>query len=99
MGRVLDLQETVEKQNTELTAARTRILELNNKLTELDENYTTSQKELVKAQEAVNKLQRDLREVTSTHHTSVGSFISVLIFTVKNSHFSGMLMKFITRFI
>ncbi|KAK0042005.1 liprin-alpha-1-like isoform X3 [Biomphalaria pfeifferi] len=62
MGRVMDLQETVEKQNTELTSARTKILELNNKLTELDESFTTSQKELAKAQEAVNKLQRDLRE-------------------------------------
>uniref|UniRef100_A0A0B6ZM17 SAM domain-containing protein n=1 Tax=Arion vulgaris TaxID=1028688 RepID=A0A0B6ZM17_9EUPU len=62
MGRVMDLQETVEKQNSELTSARTRLLELNNKMTELDENYTTSQKELVKAQDLVNKLQRDLRE-------------------------------------
>lgn len=65
MGRVMDLQETVEKQNTELTSTRTRLLELNNKLTELEENYATSQKELVKAQDMVNKLQRDLREVMS----------------------------------
>ncbi|CAG5131518.1 unnamed protein product, partial [Candidula unifasciata] len=62
MGRVMDLQETVEKQNTEMTAARTRLLELNNKITELEENFTTSQKELAKAQDLVNKLQRDLRE-------------------------------------
>ncbi|BFZ16224.1 hypothetical protein BsWGS_19263 [Bradybaena similaris] len=62
MGRVMDLQETVEKQNTEMTAARTRLLELNNKITELEENFTTSQKELGKAQDLVNKLQRDLRE-------------------------------------
>ncbi|CAG5123923.1 unnamed protein product, partial [Candidula unifasciata] len=62
IGRVMDLQETVEKQNTELTSARTRLLELNNKITELEENYTTGQKELAKAQELIIKLQRDLRE-------------------------------------
>ena len=63
MGRVMDLQETVEKQNSELTASRTRVLELTNKLTELEESYTSGQKELAKAQDTVNKLQRDLREV------------------------------------
>ncbi|GFO33818.1 liprin-alpha, partial [Plakobranchus ocellatus] len=62
MGRVMDLQETVEKQNSELTSSRTRVLELTNKLTELEESYTSSQKELAKAQDTVNKLQRDLRE-------------------------------------
>ena len=63
MGRVLDLQDTVEKQNSELTATRTKLLEINNKMTELEESYQTSQKEMVKAQEQASKLQRDLREV------------------------------------
>jgi septal ring factor EnvC (AmiA/AmiB activator) len=61
--RVIELQETVEKQNSELTNTRTKMLELNNKFTEVEENYTTAQKDLIKAQEQVVKLQRDLREV------------------------------------
>ena len=61
--RVIELQETVEKQNSELTATRTRVLELTNRCTELEESYNTTQKELTKAQEQLVKLQRDLREV------------------------------------
>ncbi|WAR01620.1 LIPA1-like protein [Mya arenaria] len=63
VNRVIELQETVEKQNSELTNTRTKMLEMNNKLTELDESYTTGQKDLIKAQEQVVKLQRDLREL------------------------------------
>ena len=61
--RVLELQETVEKQNTELTSSRTRVLELTNRCTELEESLGTAQKDLSKAQEQLAKLQRDLREV------------------------------------
>ena len=61
--RVLELQETVEKQNTELTASRTRVLELTGRCTELEESLATAQKELSKAQEQLVKLSRDLREV------------------------------------
>ena len=53
----------MEKQNSELTATRTRVLELTNRCTELEESYNTTQKELTKAQEQLVKLQRDLREV------------------------------------
>ncbi|KAK7098725.1 hypothetical protein V1264_002964 [Littorina saxatilis] len=60
--RVMDLQETVEKQNSELTSSRTRVLELTNRCTELEESLTTTQKELSKAQEQLVKLSRDLRE-------------------------------------
>lgn len=41
------------------------MLEMNNKFTEVEENYATAQKDLIKAQEQVVKLQRDLREVSS----------------------------------
>lgn len=61
--RVLELQDTVEKQNTELTSSRTRVLELTNRCTELEESLSTTQKDLSKAQEQLVKLQRDLREV------------------------------------
>ncbi|XP_025084759.1 liprin-alpha-1-like isoform X7 [Pomacea canaliculata] len=60
--RVLELQDTVEKQNTELTSSRTRVLELTNRCTELEESLSTTQKDLSKAQEQLVKLQRDLRE-------------------------------------
>ena len=53
----------MEKQNSELTASRTRVLELTNRCTELEESFNTTQKELTKAQEQLVKLQRDLREV------------------------------------
>ncbi|XP_021358462.1 liprin-alpha-1-like isoform X4 [Mizuhopecten yessoensis] len=62
VNRVIELQDTVEKQNSELTSARTKMLEMNNKMTELEENYTCNQKDLIKCQEQVVKLQRDLRE-------------------------------------
>ena len=66
VNRVIELQDTVEKQNTEMTSARTKIVELTNKCTELDENFTCAQKDLIKCQEQVVKLQRDLREVRTS---------------------------------
>ena len=63
VNRVIELQETVEKQNAELTNTRTKMLELNNRFSEIEESYTTSQKDLIKSQEQLVKLQRDLREV------------------------------------
>lgn len=63
VNRVIELQDTVEKQNSELTSARTRLLELTNKITELEETSTTATKDLNKTQEQLVKLQRDLREV------------------------------------
>ena len=62
VNRIIELQDTVEKQNSELTATRTKLLELTNKCTELEESLTTTQKDLIKSQEQVVKLQRDLRE-------------------------------------
>ena len=65
VNRIIELQDTVEKQNSELTSTRTKLLELTNKCTELEESLTTTQKDLIKSQEQVVKLQRDLREVGS----------------------------------
>ncbi|XP_063418798.1 liprin-alpha-1-like isoform X8 [Mytilus trossulus] len=62
VNRIIELQDTVEKQNSELTATRTKLLELTNKCTELEESLTTTSKDLIKSQEQVVKLQRDLRE-------------------------------------
>ena len=64
MNRVIELQETIEKQNAEVTAARSKVGEMSNKINELEESLSVSQKELIKMQEQNVKLQRDLREVS-----------------------------------
>ncbi|KAK7869343.1 hypothetical protein R5R35_012892 [Gryllus longicercus] len=62
MARVIELQNTIEKQTTELGTWQRRVSELTARVSELEETLTKTQKELIKAQEANNKLQRDLRE-------------------------------------
>ena len=76
INRVIELQETVEKQNSELTNTRTKMLDMNNKYTEIEENFTTAQKDLIKAQEQVVKLQRDLREVSQCSRSKKRSELS-----------------------
>ena len=61
--RVIELQETIEKQNGDLTAARNKVQELTAKVKELEESLSSTQKDLIKTQENSVKLQRDLREV------------------------------------
>ena len=61
--RVIELQETIEKQNTELTAARTKIAELTSRIKELEDSINSTQKDVTKTSEQNIKLQRDLREV------------------------------------
>ena len=63
VNRVIELQETLEKQNNELTAARTKIAELTSRIKELEDAMSSSSKEQAKSQEQCIKLQRDLREV------------------------------------
>ena len=66
VNRVIELQETLEKQNTELTAARNKIAELTSRIKELEDSINSSSKELNKSQDQALKLQRDLREVRGT---------------------------------
>ena len=61
--RVMQLQETVEKQNSELTLARSKVNDLGVKVKELEEALASSQKDVVRLQEQNVKLQRDIREV------------------------------------
>ncbi|XP_042865284.1 liprin-alpha-1-like isoform X5 [Penaeus japonicus] len=60
--KVVELQTSLDKQTAELNAARERVRELQNRLQELEDNLTITQKELVKAQEINARLQRDLKE-------------------------------------
>ncbi|XP_049844160.1 liprin-alpha-1-like isoform X27 [Schistocerca gregaria] len=62
VARVLELQNTVDKQSAELSSWQRRVSELSGRISELEETLAKTQKELMKAQEANSKLQRDLRE-------------------------------------
>lgn len=61
--RVIELQETIEKQNSDVTNFRSKNAELTSKVRELEESLNSAQKDLINSQEQVVKLQRDLREV------------------------------------
>ena len=65
VNRVIELQETIEKQNSELTNSRAKLQDLNNKINELEEKLSLAQKDLIKTQESNVKFQRDLREVSA----------------------------------
>lgn len=60
--RIIELQETVALQNSELSSSSIKILELNAKIHELEESLSSSQKEAQRLQEQNGKLQRDIRE-------------------------------------
>ncbi|XP_075227482.1 PTPRF interacting protein alpha isoform X2 [Lycorma delicatula] len=62
VARVIELQDTIQKQSGELTTWQRRVSELSSRVSELEENLSKAQKELVKAQDTNSKLQRDLME-------------------------------------
>ncbi|XP_032307717.1 liprin-alpha-1 isoform X2 [Drosophila ananassae] len=57
-----ELQTIIEKQTAELSQWQRRVSDLNNKISELEENMSRVQKDHCKAQDTCSKLQRDLRE-------------------------------------
>lgn len=62
MHRIIELQETIARQNSELSSSSIKILELSAKIHELEESLSSSQKEMQRVQEQNSKLQRDIRE-------------------------------------
>ncbi|CAG7721128.1 unnamed protein product [Allacma fusca] len=62
LSKISDLQNALEKQGTELSAAQRRANELSSRISELEEALSRTQRELARAQENNAKLQRDLRE-------------------------------------
>lgn len=64
-GRVVELQELLEKQNFEVVQAKERISALAASVAELEEDLGTARKDLIKSEEMSSKYQRDLREVSS----------------------------------
>ncbi|KFP77498.1 Liprin-alpha-2, partial [Acanthisitta chloris] len=61
-GRVVELQELLEKQNFEVVQAKERISALAASVAELEEDLGTARKDLIKSEEMSSKYQRDLRE-------------------------------------
>lgn len=71
MHRIIELQETIARQNSELSSSSIKILELSAKIHELEESLSSSQKEMQRVQEQNSKLQRDIREVSHVFCASV----------------------------
>ncbi|XP_075766137.1 liprin-alpha-4 isoform X1 [Pelodiscus sinensis] len=59
---VVELQELLEKQNSELAQAKERLAALVASVAELEEDLGTARKDLIKSEEMSTKCQRDLRE-------------------------------------
>lgn len=57
-----ELQTIIEKQTSELSLWQRRVSDLNNKISEQEDNICKTQKEYSKSQDLAMKLQRDLRE-------------------------------------
>ncbi|XP_015921371.1 liprin-alpha-2 isoform X2 [Parasteatoda tepidariorum] len=61
-ARVVELQETLEKVNSEVTTSRSKIAELSAKIREQEDGIAAAQKEIAKMQEENARLSRDLKE-------------------------------------
>ncbi|KAG8199992.1 hypothetical protein JTE90_006234 [Oedothorax gibbosus] len=61
-ARVVEMQETIEKINSELSTSRSKIAELSAKIREQEEGVSSAQKEISRMQEENARLSRDLKE-------------------------------------
>ncbi len=62
VSRVIELQDTLEKQNNELSLSKERVTEMTLRVADLEETLAKTQKEVLRAQESATKFQRDVRE-------------------------------------
>ncbi|XP_069077984.1 liprin-alpha-1 isoform X4 [Pleurodeles waltl] len=62
LGKVIELQDTIEKQTKEQNQMKERLAALSSRVTELEEDLDTARKDLIKSEEINTKLQRDVRE-------------------------------------
>ncbi|XP_059832052.1 liprin-alpha-1-like isoform X3 [Hypanus sabinus] len=60
--KVIELQETIDKQSKENGQMKDRLAALSSRISELEEDLDTARKDLIKSEEMNTKLQRDLRE-------------------------------------
>ncbi|GIX98536.1 liprin-alpha-2 [Caerostris extrusa] len=61
-ARVVEMQEAIEKKNSELSASLSKIAELSAKARELEECFSGAQKDIARMQEENARLTRDLKE-------------------------------------
>ena len=59
----IDAADSLSRLTTELASAHAQIAELSTKIGDVEESFSSSQKELLRTQELNTKLQRDVREV------------------------------------
>ncbi|XP_078719743.1 liprin-alpha-1-like isoform X6 [Lampetra fluviatilis] len=62
VSRVLDLQQTLERQNLELGQMKDRLVALSSRVSELEGDLDTARKDLIKSEEGNARYQRDIRE-------------------------------------
>uniref|UniRef100_A0A8C5BPZ9 SAM domain-containing protein n=1 Tax=Gadus morhua TaxID=8049 RepID=A0A8C5BPZ9_GADMO len=61
-GRVVELQEVVERQTSDLGQMKERMAAMSSRISELEEDLDTARKDLIKSEDMNTRLQRDLRE-------------------------------------
>ncbi|XP_078276784.1 liprin-alpha-4 isoform X8 [Rhinoraja longicauda] len=62
ISRVVEMQDTLEKQNFEVTQMKDRLSTISARVAELEEDLNTARKDLIRSEEMNNKYQRDIRE-------------------------------------
>uniref|UniRef100_A0A8B9KSV5 PTPRF interacting protein alpha 1 n=1 Tax=Astyanax mexicanus TaxID=7994 RepID=A0A8B9KSV5_ASTMX len=62
VGKVVELQEVMDRQSKELLQMKERVVSLSNRVSELEEDLDTARKDLIKSEDMNTRLQRDLRE-------------------------------------
>ncbi|XP_030622014.1 liprin-alpha-1 [Chanos chanos] len=61
-GKVVELQDVIDRQSKELVQMKERIVSLSNRVAELEEDLDTARKDLIKSEDMNTRLQRDIRE-------------------------------------
>ncbi|XP_031425327.1 liprin-alpha-1 isoform X5 [Clupea harengus] len=62
VGRVMELQELLDRQSKEVQQMKERIVCLTGRVAELEEDLDTARKDLIKSEDMSTRLQRDIRE-------------------------------------
>ncbi|XP_006860881.1 PREDICTED: liprin-alpha-1 isoform X2 [Chrysochloris asiatica] len=65
LAKVVELQDTIDKQSREQSQMKERLASLASHVTELEEDLDTARKDLIKSEEVNTKLQRDVREAVA----------------------------------
>ncbi|KAF7668427.1 hypothetical protein LDENG_00012850 [Lucifuga dentata] len=62
LGKVIELQDVVERQTADLGQMKERMAAMVSRISELEEDLDTARKDLIKSEDMNTRLQRDLRE-------------------------------------